>query len=744
LASARRSDLYWGMARRTSISRRLFLLVFGFSVAWFTGTTLVQMVFEYRGTRATAEAGLTDVYLATQAGLENALWSYDLGLVHQSLLAIRSVRSLSGLLVVDEDGKVVETWGHVPRTVAAVGPEGSNVDDLGAPLYQRYELRYLDGGGTLRTVGHLVLAADFSLLGARLADRARLIVINYLANTLGLMVILVLGLRRLVSRPLGRITKAIEDYRFDRAGFVPEVRRGRPDELAVLWKSFESLTLVLKESWLQQRVMAVIFEEAAIMALVCDDAGQVISTNAQARSRLTGGVPGGSLANLTYGGDKTPLFAEPHRLLVEGQAWRGQVTAHGALGEEYWLTVALLPLQVPDEPRARWGVLIDDVSAQRLNELYRRERDLARDVARNKSLFLANLSHEIRTPMNAVVGLTALVQQEVVSPRARELLVELQRSGTSLLGVINDILDYSKLEDDKVTLESVEFRIDTVLEIIEALNRYQALEKNLKLTVSQDPRAATVLRGDPLRVRQVLSNLAANAVKFTDRGSVEVVVLPGATPDKVRFEVRDTGIGIGVADQEKLFHSFTQVDASTTRKYGGTGLGLAICKQLVHLMGGTLGVQSQPGVGSVFWFEIGETVVRPAAGDHGLAGLRVLLAEDNKVNQLVAREILAQVGIQPVVVSNGRLAVEKARSAPFDLVLMDLQMPVMDGLEASRTLRETFTADELPILALTAHTVSQERQTCRDAGMQDLVAKPVDPVVLYSMLTRWRPARTKA
>jgi len=735
--------LYWAMTRRTSVSTRLFVLVFGFSVAWFTLTTGIQMVFEYRSTRASLDASLEDLFLATRAGLDSALWSYDMALVHQSLDEIRSVRYLSGALIFDEKGAIVDSWGSVPSMALAAGPI-HNVDELSGPLYHRFGVSHVDSKGVVRALGQLVLSADFPVLWTLVGDRIRLIVSNYLASTLGLMVILLVGLRWLVNQPLGRITRAIEDYRFDRAGFVPpEPLARRNDELTVLWKSFESLTLVLKESWLQQRVMAAIFEEAAVMALVCDDRGTVVSSNAQARARLADGVPGGFLHRLAYGSESAPLLADSAALLATGSSWRGQVTVQGDRGSQYWLSVALLPLQVADQPQARWGVLIEDVSAQRLNDLYRRERDLAREAARNKSLFLANLSHEIRTPMNAVMGLTALVQDEEVSPRAREYLTQLQRSGTALLGVINDILDFSKLEEGKVSLESVEFRIDEVLGAIDALCRYQAQDKGLSLSVRVAPRLPGLLRGDPLRVRQVLTNLVSNAVKFTDHGAVDVAALPGS-PGRVRFEVRDSGIGISPEDQERLFQSFTQVDPSTTRKYGGTGLGLAICRQLVGLMGGTLGVQSEVGKGSVFWFELPGLVVAAGAPTEGLAGLRVLLAEDNKVNQLVAREILAKAGIQPVIVSNGRQAVEAASSQTFDLVLMDLQMPVMDGLEAVRLLRQTFAPEALPVLAMTAHTFAQERQTCLEAGMQDLVPKPVDPAQLYGMLSRWRPAGSTA
>jgi CheY-like chemotaxis protein len=366
---------------------------------------------------------------------------------------------------------------------------------------------------------------------------------------------------------------------------------------------------------------------------------------------------------------------------------------------------------------------------------------------------LANLSHEIRTPMNAVVGLTALALDEKVSPRAKDYLSQLERSGQALLGVINDILDFSKLEEGKLELEAVDFPVATLLKSVDAMARFRAEQKGLAFFLTCLPGVPPVLRGDGLRLQQVLVNLVSNAVKFTEAGRVEVFVKPLPHPGspsrevRLRFEVRDTGIGIALADQGRLFQSFTQVDASTTRVYGGTGLGLAICRQLVLLMGGTLGVESIPEKGSLFWFEVvvgvGEGFQEQPKALLHLAGLRVLLAEDNKVNQLVAREILAKVGISPVVVSNGLQAVERVETQSFDIVLMDLQMPVMDGLEATRVIRRTRDAASLPILALTAHTFAQERETCVEAGMQDLVPKPVDPDELYQTLSRWRPGATR-
>lgn len=740
------------MNRRSSISTRLFLLVFGFSVGWFTLTTGVQMALEYRGTRDEVDATLEDLFTATRAGLEDSLWNLDQALVKESLTALKSVRFLSGALVRDESGVVLASWGVLPEGLTAEAGPVHNVGEWASPLYHQFVLSY-HGLGKSQTVGTLALVSGLDILGQRMSARFRLIGIHYLASTLGLMVILILGLGRLVARPLGRVAGAISEYRFDRSSLPPApLTPGRNDELAVLWQSFESLTSHLRESWLQQRVMSSILEEAAVMALVCDADGRIVSSNAQARARLSDGQPGGSLGLLAYGDHSGPLFPDLDARLKEGRAWRGEVSASGDQGQTYWLSAALLPLEVRDEPRARWGVMIEDISARKLNDLYRRERDRAQAAARAKSLFLANLSHEIRTPMNAVVGLTALALDENLTPRVRGYLAPLQRSAQVLLGVINDILDFSKLEEGKLELEVLDFRLDSLVENVAAMARFQAEEKGVAFVVQLPLVEAPVLKGDPLRVQQILTNLVSNAVKFTQTGSVTLTVAspsPGSRQSLWRFEVKDTGIGIDPGDQLRLFESFTQLDSSTTRLYGGTGLGLAIVKQLTSLMGGRLGVESRRGEGSLFWVELplpsGSLLSEgPRVPWSGLEGLRVLLVEDNKVNQLVAREILGKMGIQPTLASDGREAVEKATSGNYDLVLMDLQMPVMDGLEASRRIRELRSAEELPILAMTAHTFAHEKQACLDAGLQDLVPKPVDPDALFAALSRWRPGGSKA
>jgi len=397
---------------------------------------------------------------------------------------------------------------------------------------------------------------------------------------------------------------------------------------------------------------------------------------------------------------------------------------------------------------------LEDLVARRTAELAA-ARDAAEAANRAKSAFLANMSHELRTPMNGILGMIELARRRMADPKGIDQLDKARSAADHLLGVVNDILDISKIEAERMVLEEVPLRLGSLLEDLRSLLGPRAAARGLTLkTELPDDLARLPLLGDPLRLDQVLINLVGNAVKFTERGGIVLRMrIESETAEAVRLgcEIVDTGIGIAPEQRERLFDIFEQADNSMTRKYGGSGLGLAISKRLVEMMGGEIGVASTPGAGSTFRFSVRlkrrPAAVPPAptfaAGDAEArlarehAGARILLAEDEPVNCEVARVLLEETGLAVDVAEDGAQALELARRTVYAAILMDMQMPRMNGVEATRAIRADSLNRATPILAMTANAYDEDRRQCLDAGMDDHIAKPVAPETLYAALLRW-------
>lgn len=397
-------------------------------------------------------------------------------------------------------------------------------------------------------------------------------------------------------------------------------------------------------------------------------------------------------------------------------------------------------------------------SVIRLLELKKRQRELmeekqkAEEAGKAKASFLSTMSHEIRTPLNGISGIAHILMEEEYLPHQAEYIRTLKFSANHLMAIVNDILDFSKIEAGAISIEHVPFNLEELLAEIKNANLIRAQDKQIKLKLKRDDELPQFVTGDPVRLSQILNNLVNNAVKFTDSGEVIMDVQVeqlNAERVQVRFSVKDTGIGIAKEKQENLFEQFCQVDSSVTRRYGGTGLGLAIAKRLLDLQGSAIQLKSEEAVGSAFSFvlsfDIPARVHLPTRKSatrsdefQTFEGATILLAEDNEANTLIAKKFMRNWGVKIVHVTTGKEAVEQVQKRHFDLVLMDLQMPVMDGYEATMLIREAGNSPfELPIVALTASAIHTEREQALEAGMNDFITKPFSPAELHTKLKKY-------
>ena len=597
------------------------------------------------------------------------------------------------------------------------------------------------------------------------------------------------------TKLLEEINSALADIRRD----------GTYEKIVSSWQSkevvFKTVEQLRKESWLLGSLLAALFasltvvtilvreirrrkqaetelrklsravEQSPVTIVITDVQGTIEFVNPRF-TELTGYTAKEAIGRnpriLKSGKTPPEIYRELWTAITDGKTWEGELVNKRRDGHLFWEHAKISPLRDTEGTVTHYLAVKEDITEKKnIMEQLVAAKAQAEEADRAKSSFLATMSHEIRTPMNGVIGMTVLLLDSGLNDEQRRYAEIVKRSGEHLLTLINDILDFSKIESGKMDLELLDFDLRQTVKEITLMFCQRVAEAGLELIYRIEPTVPLTLKGDPGRLRQIVTNLVGNAIKFTNKGGVTVNVSLFSERDSsaiILFEIKDTGIGIPASGLSAIFEPFTQASTSTTRKFGGTGLGLAICRQLVELMEGEIGVTSEEGVGSTFWFtarfenqasqtsevlqtkETMEINAIPPATEKALkSSARILLAEDNIINQKVAQSILEKLGYKTDVVANGWEALKALEMIDYDLVLMDCQMPEMDGFEATAMIRDSNSNvinHNVPIIAMTANAMLGDREKCLEAGMSDYLSKPVNPVELDQMLLKWLAGET--
>jgi len=725
--------------RKINLSLRgklLAVVIIGMLIAFGANGSLRVYHLKQRLTDETERSGHERVTLIAEA-VANMIVSYDYSTLEAVAERIVRLQDVQKVNIFNQDGKLMVT-----RNKADFQPENIDLENVGT----LFAAPVTFSGQTVGSVELIVSHARFE----RVLNKTYLnIIVTLCLTSVFIGLLIYTAVSAFIVKPMLRLGKAAD--RLAVGDFSAVLPPASKDELGNLVHAFASMR---ESRRLSEAKLIAIFDNSPDAFIQLDTNGEIIAWNDKAENvfgyskREVSGKNFGMLLTDEASGpnaDAGKRIREAESSGVSGVI--REVVGQRKDGSRFPLELVTNDIYVEQEHA--YIIAARDITERKDNDARVLNAMNAAEAANAaKSMFLSNISHEIRTPMNSIIGMAKLALKTGLDPKQRDYVAKIDFAAHHLLDLINDILDFSKIEAGKLELEIVDFELNTVFENLFNLFSYSASEKGLGLVFDLDSRLSMPLRGDPLRLAQVLLNYTGNAIKFTEKGEITIrtrMLEESADDCLLRFEVHDTGIGLSYGEIDKLFQAFHQADASTTRKYGGTGLGLAISKQLVELMGGTLGLDSQLNQGSTFWFSL-----RLAKGREPLAnalpamlnlqvlnGASVLLVEDNLFNQQVTLELLREVGVGVSIASNGQEAIEMLLKRRFDCVLMDVQMPVMDGLEATRQIRGNPELAGTHIIAMTANAGKEDKARCFAAGMNNFIGKPVAFEQLYAVIAQY-------